>query len=52
MMNRLFYRGTLQGTMPAYPDNLPGNWSYYEMEEAVRTHSFQYQPDGTETYRQ
>lgn len=52
MMNRLFYRGTLQGTMPAYPDNLPSNWSYYEMEEAVRTHSFQYQPDGTETYRQ
>ena len=48
MINRLFYRGPLNGTDPSFPDNNKGYWSFGEIEEAARDHSYQVNEDGSE----
>ncbi|WP_145045057.1 Ig-like domain-containing protein [Paenibacillus xylanexedens] len=49
MINGMLYRGPLTGVEPSYPDNRQDKWSFGQVEEATRTHTYQINEDGSET---
>lgn len=49
MINGMLYRGPLTGVEASYPDNRLGRWSFGDLEEATRTHTYKINPDGSET---
>ncbi|WP_128104189.1 Ig-like domain-containing protein [Paenibacillus sp. DCT19] len=48
MINGMLYRGPLTGVEPSYPDNRQDKWSFGQVEEATRTHTYQINEDGSE----
>ncbi|WP_238357816.1 S-layer homology domain-containing protein [Cohnella zeiphila] len=52
LINRMLYRGPLQGLAPVFPDVPEDNWSFGDVQEATVSHEATRNGDGSETFVQ
>jgi hypothetical protein len=50
MINRMLYRGPLQGLAPVFPDVPEDNWSFGDVQEATVSHESTRNSDGSEAF--
>ncbi|WP_409343706.1 S-layer homology domain-containing protein [Paenibacillus sp. MBLB4367] len=51
LINRMLYRGPLQGLEPLFPDMPASHWAFGDVQEATVSHESVRQTDGSETWK-
>lgn len=50
MINRMLYRGPLQGLAPLFPDMPQSHWGFGDVQEATISHKAERKEDGSEKW--